>query len=55
MERFEPLGRAGFPEEVAEATCFLASDRSSYLTGQSDSSTVMTGPIDGPGSRSPGS
>jgi NAD(P)-dependent dehydrogenase (short-subunit alcohol dehydrogenase family) len=29
-----PLGRAGLVEEVAEAALFLASDRSSFLTGQ---------------------
>lgn len=29
-----PLGRFGEPEEVAEAICFLLSDRASYITGQ---------------------
>jgi len=28
-----PLGRFGRPEEVAEATLFLASERSSFVTG----------------------
>src|SRR5262249_60885083 len=29
-----PLGRVGTPEEVAEVICFLASDASSYLPGE---------------------
>ncbi len=29
-----PLGRFGQAEEVAEAACFLLSDRASYITGQ---------------------
>jgi meso-butanediol dehydrogenase/(S,S)-butanediol dehydrogenase/diacetyl reductase len=29
-----PMGRAGTPEEMADAIAFLASDRASYITGQ---------------------
>jgi 3-oxoacyl-[acyl-carrier protein] reductase len=29
-----PIGRAGTPEEVASAVCFLASKAASYITGQ---------------------
>jgi len=29
-----PLGRPGKPEDVAEAVAFLASEKSSYITGQ---------------------
>jgi 3-oxoacyl-[acyl-carrier protein] reductase len=28
-----PLGRAGTPEDVASAVCFLASDEAAYITG----------------------
>jgi 3-oxoacyl-[acyl-carrier protein] reductase len=29
-----PLNRFGLPEEVAEVVCFLASEESSYITGE---------------------
>jgi NAD(P)-dependent dehydrogenase (short-subunit alcohol dehydrogenase family) len=28
-----PLGRFALPEEIAEAVCFLASDRAAFITG----------------------
>ena len=33
--RHTPLGRSGTPGEIAEVVAFLASERASYLTGQS--------------------
>jgi NAD(P)-dependent dehydrogenase (short-subunit alcohol dehydrogenase family) len=33
MTQMEPVGRLGRPEEVAELALFLASDRSSFITG----------------------
>jgi len=29
-----PVGRMGLPEDIANAVVFLASDESSYITGQ---------------------
>ncbi|NBI09663.1 SDR family oxidoreductase [Colidextribacter sp. OB.20] len=34
LEEETPLGRIGTPEEAAQAICFLASDRASFITGQ---------------------
>jgi glucose 1-dehydrogenase len=33
LARIVPLGHIGTPEDVAEVVCFLASDRSRYVTG----------------------
>ncbi|KUE86334.1 3-oxoacyl-ACP reductase [Cupriavidus necator] len=40
LERRTPMGRLGFPVEVAQAVAFLASDWASYVTG-------VTLPVDG--------
>ena len=34
LKRMIPLNRFGTPEEVAEVVCFLASEKSSYITGE---------------------
>ena len=34
IKKETPLGRLGKPEEIAELACFLLSDRSSFMTGQ---------------------
>jgi 3-oxoacyl-[acyl-carrier protein] reductase len=34
IKRLVPIGRAGKPEEVAELTAFLASDKAAYISGQ---------------------
>ncbi|WP_439489859.1 SDR family NAD(P)-dependent oxidoreductase [Algoriphagus sp.] len=33
-EKRHPLGRIGKPEDIAEATCFLLDEKSSWVTGQ---------------------
>jgi 3-oxoacyl-[acyl-carrier protein] reductase len=43
-----PMGRTGTPDEVAEAAVFLASERASYITGQSlvlDGGATAAGPF----------
>ncbi|HYE70861.1 MAG TPA: SDR family oxidoreductase [Aquabacterium sp.] len=29
-----PLSRVGLPQDIAQTACFLASDESSFITGQ---------------------
>ncbi|MEB2782228.1 SDR family oxidoreductase [Algoriphagus sp. C2-6-M1] len=33
-DKRHPLGRIGTPQDIAEATCFLLDDKSSWITGQ---------------------
>lgn len=33
MKAMTPMGRNGTPEDIAEAVCFLADDRASFITG----------------------
>ena len=35
LSRYQPIGRMGQPEEIAEMVCWLCSDRASYVTGAS--------------------
>jgi NAD(P)-dependent dehydrogenase (short-subunit alcohol dehydrogenase family) len=42
------MGRVGSPQEAAQAAVFLASDRSSYISGQSlvlDGGALAAGPF----------
>ena len=40
MSEAHPIGRIGYPQEVANVICFLASEEASFMTG----STI---PVDG--------
>jgi len=33
LERLNPIGRLGKPEEIAEVACFLLSDKASFMSG----------------------
>jgi len=32
-EKFVPLGRVGYPEDIGKLACWLASDEAEYITG----------------------
>jgi NAD(P)-dependent dehydrogenase (short-subunit alcohol dehydrogenase family) len=40
-----PMGRMAEPEEIADATLFLASDRASYITGVNISMDGASAPV----------
>ena len=34
LEQETPVGRLGTPEDIAQAVCFLADEKASFITGQ---------------------